>query len=786
MACVRLSPMMRTAKKAPSSLHLTSILTLGSPPGFFLAYIVFVVASIKTKPDLSVIVTAHREGYLIYRTLRSLYRARLYAEKRGLKIEFVVIRNSADAATTEQIRRVAKRLELDRIITKDFGPVGPARNYGAKKARADIISICDGDDLYSENWLYDSYLATKQDRLGIWHPQFMVGFDGERYLSELYNQNDSHLDIRELLFNHFWSAIITTRRENLLNNPTPTTPAGSGFAYEDWAFNMDLIAAGCHHRVVPNTARFYRSDWMGNTTKLSLADNAVAPPSDFFSSRFFPWPNEVVNQPVRPTNPLWSIGKVLHRVIIRPWFSLSPKPVRQWLTTLTIGIKRRLRVPLKPLEEQFIKIDLTSQWGTLPPWLIIEAQKQSEIEPLLFTDSNERWRRRQPEQQRHSSVAVFSQLLALWPDEQFTQVWLLPRLAFGGAEHSAIEIINTLVNNFGAKILVLITEPIVVEWRERLVKGVVILEVGVILQQTDPASQSYLLFRLLSQKRPPVVVNLNDAQGWRLLRRYAKALSSLTKIFVIDYLNWSDDLGRNRGYGRDVLPDCLGHIQRVITDNEYHRDYLRHYLGCPNQKVVSLTIPFGELPPTLNRNYFNEKSPNVLWAARLDSQKQLDLLLAIAQRLPDYKFYVYGQPVIDKITPEIRQLERLSNLKLMGTFENITELQVREYCCFLHTAATEGIPITLLLMMLIKLPVVASAVGGVPEIINRQTGFLIEPYEDVSQYVAAIKYIGRNPARTRQKIAAAHRYVLQYHSRQHLKEQLAKLHDFSAIAPTLG
>ena len=53
-------------------------------------------APVVTTPDVSVIVTGHREGILAHRTLRSLGRASRIAREHGLRIEVVGVLDRAD------------------------------------------------------------------------------------------------------------------------------------------------------------------------------------------------------------------------------------------------------------------------------------------------------------------------------------------------------------------------------------------------------------------------------------------------------------------------------------------------------------------------------------------------------------------------------------------------------------------------------------------------------------------------------------------------------------------
>jgi glycosyltransferase involved in cell wall biosynthesis len=84
---------------------------------------------------------------------------------------------------------------------------------------------------------------------------------------------------------------------------------------------------------------------------------------------------------------------------------------------------------------------------------------------------------------------------------------------------------------------------------------------------------------------------------------------------------------------------------------------------------------------------------------------------------------------------------------------------------FLHTAQWEGLPNILMEAISAGLPVIASDAGGVGELIsNGDTGFLITPYDDVSQYVDRINTICTDPGVLARLAENARRLVAERHS----------------------
>ncbi len=136
---------------------------------------------------------------------------------------------------------------------------------------------------------------------------------------------------------------------------------------------------------------------------------------------------------------------------------------------------------------------------------------------------------------------------------------------------------------------------------------------------------------------------------------------------------------------------------------------------------------------------------NVLWAGRLDRQKRIDLLAQIAAHCRDlpYHFHVHGSAVLEQF--DTRKLAA-PNVTYHGPFDGFASLPLEQFDVYLYTSQWDGLPNILLEAMAAGLPIIASKVGGVGELIESgETGCAIEPYDDVDAFVAALGRIARDP-----------------------------------------
>ena len=165
-----------------------------------------------------------------------------------------------------------------------------------------------------------------------------------------------------------------------------------------------------------------------------------------------------------------------------------------------------------------------------------------------------------------------------------------------------------------------------------------------------------------------------------------------------------------------IFPICK-YLSQVVT---------KHYPQKPNH------IMYQGINPTnwVSGEKMELKHPCVglLQSATIwEKAKQLLLLKSVLKKMPNVTFYWAGDGVYrDKILPELQKFE---NFKWLGHLEYPTS--VRKFLDSIDVyALISGIdmsPLTLQEAQLMKKPVIATNVGGIPELmINNKTGYLIE------------------------------------------------------------
>lgn len=173
-----------------------------------------------------------------------------------------------------------------------------------------------------------------------------------------------------------------------------------------------------------------------------------------------------------------------------------------------------------------------------------------------------------------------------------------------------------------------------------------------------------------------------------------------------------------------------GRTARWVAVSAYLRNYARQELGVPPEKMETILngVDFPpEIPPRQER-------PVLGTVARLIPAKGVDVFLRAVQLLrpeiPELKALVVGEgPEGARLRTMSRDLGLESIVEFLGYREDVAE-QLGRMAVFVLPTRSEGLGISVLEAMARGVPVIASAVGGVPELVRHQvTGLLVRPGE---------------------------------------------------------
>jgi len=163
-------------------------------------------------------------------------------------------------------------------------------------------------------------------------------------------------------------------------------------------------------------------------------------------------------------------------------------------------------------------------------------------------------------------------------------------------------------------------------------------------------------------------------------------------------------------------------------ENNLKDEHITHNVKCVYNGYKQVSDKAGKV--TFPQQY----KKKVLCIARVSKPKRFDIFLEIASIIPEYAFIWIGNQEVIQNTPE--NVFCLGNVPNAGVYNQFADL-------FMLPSNYEGLPIVIIEAMSYGKPIVASAVGGISEIVvNDENGYTVENIAVV--FAEKIKYILEN------------------------------------------
>jgi glycosyltransferase involved in cell wall biosynthesis len=183
---------------------------------------------------------------------------------------------------------------------------------------------------------------------------------------------------------------------------------------------------------------------------------------------------------------------------------------------------------------------------------------------------------------------------------------------------------------------------------------------------------------------------------------------------------------------------------RVITITEALARFQIERVGLPADKLEVIHYGLDDLPAAWGTNPSDDVPsdvPLLLAVCRLEPQKGVDVAIRALRDVPDAHLVVLGEG------PQRGELEELGEerVHLLGRVPDVAAW-LRRADVLVHPVRWEGFGLALLEAMLASLPVVATSVSSIPEIVvDGETGVLVPP-DDPAALAAAINRVLAGPA----------------------------------------
>jgi len=232
------------------------------------------------------------------------------------------------------------------------------------------------------------------------------------------------------------------------------------------------------------------------------------------------------------------------------------------------------------------------------------------------------------------------------------------------------------------------------------------------------------------------------------------------------YLGTLDEFQRVGGGGRlrflrATRTAALKGARHVFCPSSYLRDVALRW-GLDGGRVTVLPNPAPTIPPMPTREELRaelELDGNVVvFAGRLGPQKAVDVLLDALQRVSDVSFVIAGDgPERSALEQRVLELGLESRGRFLGSVPRETVLRLfRAADASVLPSAWENFPHTVVEALAIGCPVIATAVGGVPEVVrDGENGLLVASGDPAGLAAALERFFGDASLREHLRGAAA-------------------------------
>jgi glycosyltransferase involved in cell wall biosynthesis len=238
------------------------------------------------------------------------------------------------------------------------------------------------------------------------------------------------------------------------------------------------------------------------------------------------------------------------------------------------------------------------------------------------------------------------------------------------------------------------------------------------------------------------------------------------------------EIGTMSGFNRPLLMRCLARKNTYFAgvSNAVRDDLRKSLWGIDHQQIITLynTIDMELVEPTLlsrdtARAKLNLSSDDFIFGhiGRLVPNKDQDTLIKafakIIPHCPNAKLIIMGEGELELSIKSLIQTLKLENHVILTGFITQASQYMKAFDCFVLSSIQEAFGRVLIEAMVAKLPIIATRVHGIPEVMG-DTGILINA-KNAEQLAEAMQTIYQLTIKEREQIGAiAYQHVTDNYS----------------------
>lgn len=732
-----------------------------------------------SKIDLSIVITAHDEGILLYKTLRSVFRAVNELEDKKIKYEVIAHVDSGDKDTLSCLKKYAGKEKII-VVENNFGDISKSRNYVVSIAKGEFITFLDGDDLISRNWYYNAFKTLKDNKgNGVVFPEAVLTFqDDNNHILVIQKKDEgTKEDFLTILSANRWGSVVMAKKDVFMK--TPYMVMDAGYCHEDYAFNVQTLERRIPHLIAPDTVLFYRR-LEGSRLAQANSDNLVLPKMDYFDlghvdekfkgEKFFE--ENDADEEVEEEKEKTFRDNTLYKSVRGNWFL-------NYLITpfLRLALETKKKIKGKDESESELEEALEEETGVVPDFVIKQWRDINDIDIQLY-----------PKKEDLEGTMLYDAIDSIDIGKAYANlshafsdipdyIFLVPWVVRGGADKVMINYIKALLEihpDWHFAVIATLAEKNT--WAHQLPEVVDLYELGEVAQYLSEGGVDVLLTLLITQLGCKKLHILNSEWGYRWAKNHSTLIREQYDVnvsfFAEERIAEWDGGTRIASYENPGLFEIFPNVKNVFTDNKNIVNITvdRNDFDRNKFKVHYQPIDF----EIRKRDALRKMSKKILWAGRIDTVKMPELIIEIGAKLgDDIQIDMYG--AITNACYGEEMFEGAKNIKYCGEYNGFSDIPTDEYDLFLYTSKNDGMPNAILEAAAVGLPIIASNDGGVKEfIVDNKTGILIEDFQKPDEYVQKINNVYKGKYDLQKLVKSAQKTLTERHSMDVFRKMVKK------------
>ena len=238
--------------------------------------------------------------------------------------------------------------------------------------------------------------------------------------------------------------------------------------------------------------------------------------------------------------------------------------------------------------------------------------------------------------------------------------------------------------------------------------------------------------------------------------------------------------------------ESLGALDRLFINSDYGNKYLSH--KYPQYIAKFETALMGVCSTGKKNNPSPDRICRIVSCSNIVLVKRVDLLceglLHLASLYPTqiFEWNHFGDgPLMSKLTTLIQNSPTNLTIRLWGQTPNeriLVYYTENPIDLFINTSSSEGVPVSIMEAQSFGIPVIAPQVGGIPEIVSYQNGYLLDPNPSPSEIAQAVWEMYTSPDITLKRRASLQNWQKKFNAKvnyQDFARQIRAVIDTSPI-----